>query len=81
MKVFTVTLSALVLAAGVASAASFPQTSRNAEPIRSPSSAEQIEVKAGTVMTSRELRSAGLKADDLVTVTNFPSSEVASYER
>lgn len=81
MKVFTTALTALALTATVASAASFTQTSRNAEPIPSPSSAEQIEVQAGTVMTSRELRSAGLKADDLITVTNFPSQEVSSYER
>lgn len=75
MKVFTTALTALALTATVASASNFPQTSRNAEPIPSPSSAEQIQVPAGSVMTSHELRSAGYDADDLITVTNFPSSE------
>ena len=83
MKVLTASLVALTLAAGVASAAQFPGTSRNSSVEPQPSSAQQVEVRAGTVLTTPELKRAKLKADDLITVTSFPSVEnaQASYER
>lgn len=62
---------------------SFPETHRNARIERPAPNTRQIQVRAGKVLTARELQSAGLSADDLVTVTSFPTSEWARnlYER
>ncbi|SIT01195.1 hypothetical protein [Paracoccus saliphilus] len=83
MKVITTGLVALALAAGAASASNFPETHRNASVERPAPNTTQIEVKAGKVLTTRELQSANLSADDLITVTSFPTSEWAKthYER
>lgn len=83
MKVITASLVALALATGAASASNFPETHQNASVERPAPNTQQIQVKAGKVLTSRELHNAGLSADDLITVTSFPTSEWAKnhYER
>lgn len=83
MKVITTGLVALALAAGAASASNFPDTNRNASVERPAPNTTQIEVKAGKVLTTRELQNANLSADDLISVTSFPTSEWAKthYER
>ena len=63
MKNFVFALAALSLSAGGAMAASSGVFNAPARP------AETIEVPAGSVMTTRELSQAGLKATDLVSVT------------
>ena len=77
MKLIITSLVAFTLAAGVASAGQFPGTSRNSAVERPVPNTKQIEVRAGSVLTTPELKRAGLSADDLVIVTSFPTIENA----
>ncbi|MDB6177645.1 hypothetical protein PAF17_08980 [Paracoccus sp. Z330] len=76
MKRFAIALTALSLASGAASAATFGNE-RPGEPAQPTTAVETVDVRAGSVMTASELRRAGLDADAKLTVTNFPSSEWA----
>ena len=69
MKNFVYALAALSLTAGGAMAASSSEFTTAAKP------AQTVEVPAGDVMTSRELAQAGLKSDDLVTITRVNTTE------
>lgn len=77
MKVITASLVALGLVASAASAGQFPGTSRNSSVERPAPNTQQIEIKAGSVLTTPELKRANLAADDLITVTSFPTVENA----
>ncbi|RJE83148.1 hypothetical protein [Paracoccus onubensis] len=77
MKVLTASLLALGLVASAASAGQFSGTSRNSIVERPAPNTQQIEVRAGSVLTTPELKRANLAADDLITVTSFPSPENA----
>ena len=69
MKNFAYALVALSLTAGGAMAASSSDFTTPKAP------AQTVEVPAGDVMTTRELSQAGLKADDLVTITRINTTE------
>ena len=69
MKNFAYALVALSLTAGGAMAASSSEFTTPKAP------AETVQVPAGDVMTTRELSQAGLKADDLVTITRINTTE------
>jgi len=68
MKNFVFALAALSLSAGAAMAVSSSEFTTPTRPV------EMIEVSAGSVMTSRELAQAGLKASDLVSISRISSS-------
>jgi len=75
MKNFAYALVALSLTAGGAMAASSSEFTTPKAP------AETVQVPAGDVMTTRELSQAGLKADDLVTITRVnTTAETASID-
>ncbi len=75
MKRFAIALTALTLTAGAAAATTM---SERPEPRTTPVVAEQtITVPASKVMTATELTRAGLKADDKLVVTAFPSRDLA----
>lgn len=68
MKTIAYTLAALAIATGAAQASSsgpIGADARAAQPVAT------VEVAAGSVMTARELSRAGLKASDLVNVTEI----------
>ena len=69
MKNFVYALAALSLTAGGAMAASSSDFTTATKP------AQTVEVPAGDVMTSRELAQAGLKSDDMVTITRVNTTE------
>ncbi|MFN3525301.1 MAG: hypothetical protein ACK4YU_04365 [Paracoccus sp. (in: a-proteobacteria)] len=75
MKTFVFALTALTLATGTAMAASNTTTHERPSFEMQANAARLVEVPAGSVMTSRELRQAGLRANDLVSVTLISTSE------
>lgn len=75
MKRFALALTTLALTAGAAAATTAHE---RPDPRTTPVVAEhKITVPASQVMSSTELARAGMNADDKVTVTAFPSSDVA----
>ncbi|MDQ1849695.1 hypothetical protein Q9299_15475 [Gemmobacter fulvus] len=84
MKLFTTAVTALVLVAGVANAASF-EGGRERPDFAGVTAANTqgtpVEVKASAVNSTKELSRMGKAADDVVTVSKFPSSGIVDDAR
>lgn len=79
MKTFAIALSALSLAAGVAHADTFRQeidSQRRHGGAVSVQAEHIVQVPAGTILSARDLVNGPLSANDLVSVTLFPSTGV-----
>ncbi|MFT4151906.1 MAG: hypothetical protein QM656_17015 [Paracoccaceae bacterium] len=76
MKTVALALSALVALSGAALAAG--PNARNEKPDTVPvaTSIEKVDVKAGSIYSTRHLERAGLSADSIVSVTKIPSSGI-----
>ncbi|MBK4216807.1 hypothetical protein JJJ17_12790 [Paracoccus caeni] len=83
MKLIALTLIAVSLAAGAVSAADFGNGHEKPDaPARSAAAAQTVTVDAGAVYSAKELRSAGLKSFDKVTVTDLSAPKASrTFER
>lgn len=79
MKTFALALSVLSLAAGVAQADTFRQeldTQRQHGNAVSVQAENSVQVPARVILSNRDLVNGPLSANDVVTVTSFPSTGV-----
>lgn len=81
MKTFAIALSALTLVAGAAQADSFRQQMdaerRDNGAVSMTAGADsKVRIPAGMILSNRDLVNSYLSADDLVSVTLFPSTGV-----
>lgn len=77
MKRIVTIMAALSLTAAAAQAAGINTTTLYDRPEPAPTAVEavqKLQVKAGTVLTGKELSQAGLSADDIITVSDFSTA-------
>ncbi|RJE79707.1 hypothetical protein [Paracoccus sp. JM45] len=69
-----IALTALTMATGVAGAATNARNERPDDSSTATANVQTVQVRADSVMTAVELTRASLEADDMVTITAFPTN-------
>lgn len=82
MKHTVAILTALALSAGAATAADVNRMNERPEGVARVVSAQHTtQVRADSVLTTKELRRAGLSADARITITSYPSENYTIVEQ